>query len=96
MSAHQVIQYLQQNTQEMDLLSSPDATQGGGKQNDRFGGKRKDGHRRGWDRGSCQGCYSLVKKMLKFRLRLKVVMVESRGAMCWNTFKTGNRKSKIN
>lgn len=55
MSAHQVIQYLQQNTQEMDLLSSPDATQGGGKQNDRFGGKRKDGHRRGWDRGELSG-----------------------------------------
>lgn len=49
-SAHTFIQYLQQNTEEMDLLSSPDAKQREGKQNDRFGGKRKERHRRGWDR----------------------------------------------
>lgn len=45
------MQYLQQNTEEMDLLSSPDATQGEGKQNDRFGRKRKKRHRKGRDRG---------------------------------------------
>lgn len=38
-SAHTVEQYLQQNTEEMDWLSSPDATQTGGNQNDRFEGK---------------------------------------------------------
>lgn len=36
------MQYLQQNTEEMDLLSSPDVTQGEGKQNDRFGRKREE------------------------------------------------------
>lgn len=40
-SAHTVIQYLQQNTEEMDLLGSPDATQREGKQNDRFGRKKE-------------------------------------------------------
>ncbi len=50
-SALTVIQYLQQNTEEMDLLCSPDATHREGKQNDRFGRKRKGRHRRGWDRG---------------------------------------------
>lgn len=37
-----VTKYLQQNTEEMDLLSSPDATQRTGKQRDRFW-KEKEG-----------------------------------------------------
>lgn len=40
-SVHTDIQYLQQNTEEMDLLSSPDATQREGKQNDGFGRKKE-------------------------------------------------------
>lgn len=50
-SAHTIVQYLQQNTEEMDLLSSPDATQRDGKNNDGFGRKRKERHGKGQDRG---------------------------------------------
>ena len=43
-------QYLQQNTEEMDLLRSSDVTRRKGKQNDRLW-KKREGKDTGWDRG---------------------------------------------
>lgn len=82
-SAHTGIQYLQQNTEEMDLLSSPDATQREGKQNEDLEGKgRKDTGEDGtgvrlntmW----VQGYYSLVNKREKVDRWEFLVQLESK------------------
>lgn len=54
-SAHTVIQYLQQNTEEMDLLCSPDATQREGKQNEEEGNtQERTGQGLGYTQGECR------------------------------------------